>query len=66
MYIVIYGWVGAGRSDCRELAMIVGNTRPTSTMYIVIYGWVGAGLSDCRLLAIMVGKTRPYSFLEIT
>ena len=30
MYIVIYGWVGAGLSDCRLLAIMVGKTRPYS------------------------------------
>ena len=66
MYIIIYGLVGADRSDCRLLAMIVGKTRPYKHH---VHGdlWLGgAGLSDCRLLAIMVGETRPYSFPEIT
>ena len=30
IYIVIYGWVGAGLSDCRLLAIMVDKTRPYS------------------------------------
>jgi hypothetical protein len=41
MYIVIYGWVGAGLSDCRLLAMIVGKTRPYS-----FRDFVGAGSTN--------------------
>jgi len=42
MYIVIYGWVGAGLSDCRLLAIMVGKTRPYKH-HVHCNLWLGGG-----------------------
>jgi len=38
----MYGWVGAGRSDCQLLAIIVGKTRPYQH-HVHSNVWLGRG-----------------------